>query len=131
MKYIISESQHKRLKEEIYNSDKEDNIFGDPTEDTIMVADFLVRQGIVDIERILINNNDIEIFGFEEPIMEYFMDNSITMQVYGINNDIKINVTANDYEDDDYSLRDEVFSFIAKIAEKFPFVKWYIEGDEL
>jgi hypothetical protein len=131
MKYIITESQYIKLKEDIFNSDDENNIIGDPSELTLMLADFLLRQDLVDIGRMLITDDEIEIFGFGEPILEYFMDNSISFQVIGAERDIHVNVVANDDIEGEYPEREEAFNFIRNLAEDFSFVNWYIEGDRI
>jgi hypothetical protein len=131
MKYIITESQYIKLKEDIFNSDDENNIIGDPSELTLMLADFLLRQDLVDIGRMLITDDEIEIFGFGEPILEYFMDNSISFQVIGAERDVHVNVVANDDIEGEYPEREEAFNFIRNLAEDFSFVNWYIEGDRI
>ena len=131
MKYIISESQYSRIKEDIFNTEDENNIMGNPSENTLVLADFLVRQGLVDIGRMLIDNDEIELFGFNEPILEYFLDNSMSFNVFGTDTDIHVNVVANDDNQDEYPARDEAFDFVKQLAENFPFVNWYIEGDRI
>jgi|688.fasta_scaffold18614_8 hypothetical protein len=131
MKYIITESQYIKLKEDIFNSDDENNIIGNPSELTLMLADFLLRQDLVDIRRMLISDDEIEIFGFGEPILEYFMDNSISFQVIGAERDVHVNVVANDDIEGEYPEREEAFNFIRNLAEDFSFVNWYIEGDRI
>lgn len=131
MKYIISESQYSRIKEDIFNTEDENNIMGNPSENTLVLADFLVRQGLVDIGRMLIDNDEIELFGFNEPILEYFLDNSMSFNVFGTDTDIHVNVVANDDNQDEYPARDEAFDFVKQLAENFPFVNWYIEGERI
>ena len=131
MKYIISESQYSRIKEEIFNTEDENNIMGNPSENTLVLADFLVRQGLVDIGRMLIDNDEIELFGFNEPILEYFLDNSMSFNVFGTDTDIHVNVVANDDNQDEYPARDKAFDFVKQLAENFPFVNWYIEGERI
>jgi hypothetical protein len=131
MKYIITESQYIKLKEDIFNSDDENNIIGNSSELTLMLADFLLRQDLVDIRRMLISDDEIEIFGFGEPILEYFMDNSISFQVIGAERDVHVNVVANDDIEGEYPEREEAFNFIRNLAEDFSFVNWYIEGDRI
>jgi hypothetical protein len=55
MKYIISESQHKRLRE-FYNDEEENNVLGNPSDDTLMVADFFLRYDLVDPRSLLITD---------------------------------------------------------------------------
>jgi hypothetical protein len=131
MKYIITESQYIKLKEDIFNSDDENNIIGNPSELTLMLADFLLRQDLVDIRRMLISDDEIEIFGFGEPILEYFMNNSISFQVIGAERDVHVNVVANDDIEGEYPEREEAFNLIRNLAEDFSFVNWYIEGDRI
>ena len=131
MKYIISESQYSRIKEEIFNTEDENNIMGNPSENTLVLAYFLVRQGLVDIGRMLIDNDEIELFGFNEPILEYFFDNSLSFNVFGTDTDIHVNVVANDDNQDEYPARDKAFDFVKQLAENFPFVNWYIEGERI
>lgn len=131
MKYIISESQLSRLKEDIFNVEDERNIMGNPSENTLMLADFLLRQGLVDINRMLIDNDEIEIFGFQEPLLEFFMDNSMSFHVFGADGDVHVNVVANDNDEDESPARDEAYNFIKQLAENFSFVNWYIDGERI
>ena len=73
MKYIISESQYKRFNE---NVDIESNIIGEPTEEVLTVADFLNRYDIVEPGRMLIEDQAIQIFGFEEKEFSFLMMSS-------------------------------------------------------
>ncbi len=131
MKYIISESQLNRLKEDIFNTEDERNIMGNPSDNTLMLADFLLRQELVDINRMLIDNDEIEIFGFQEPLLEFFMDNSMSFHVFGVDGDVHVNVVANDNDEDVYPARDEAYNFIKQLAENFSFVNWYIDGERI
>lgn len=131
MKYIISETQYRRLNEQFVPAD-ENNIIGDPSPNTLMFADFLLNQNLVEIGRMLISDDEIEIFGFEDQPFEYFNDNSLSFDVHTINNDLHVNAQGNDNDDeDDAPMRNEVYRYIANIAENFPFVTWYIEGTQL
>ena len=71
MKYIISESQYKRFNE---NVDIESNIIGEPTEEVLTVADFLNRYDIVEPGRMLIEDQAIQVFGFEGKDFKFFDD---------------------------------------------------------
>jgi len=131
MKYIISESQYSRLKEQ-FDTEDENNIMGNPSDNTLMVADFLLKQNLVDINRLLVMDDVIQIFGLTNPNFEYFNDNSIKFNVHTINGDIHINV---ERDDEDFSeegeQRDEVFRYIVDLSEDFPFITWYIEGTRI
>lgn len=131
MKYIISESQYSRLKEQ-FNPEDENNILGNPSDNTLMVADFLLRQDLVDINRLLVMDDVIQIFGFKNSNLDYFKDNSIKFTVHTIKGDIHINV---ERDDEDFSeegeQRDEVFRYITELAGDFPFITWYIEGNQI
>jgi hypothetical protein len=132
MKYLITESQYKKLSEQ-FDFEEEDNIVGNPSENTLMIVDFLLTQNLVDIGRMLILNDVIEIYGFENGPMEYFQDNKITFDVQTRGNDVHINVEG-DKEDnyqEDAKDRFEVFNYIMELAENFPFVNWYIEGTRI
>lgn len=131
MKYIISESQLSRLKEDIFNVEDERNIMGNPSDNTLMLADFLLRQGLVDINRMIIDNDEIEIFGFQEPLLEFFMDNSMSFHVFGADGDVHVNVVANDNDEDESPARDEAYNLIKQLAENFSFVNWYIDGERI
>lgn len=131
MKYIISESQLARLKEDIFNVEDERNIMGNPSENTLMLADFLLRQDLVDVNRMLIDNDEIEIFGFQEPLLEFFMDNSMSFHVFGAEGDVHVNVVANDNDENVSPERVEAYEFIKQLAENFSFVNWYIDGERI
>ena len=71
MKYIISESQYKRFNE---NIDIETNIIGQPSDEVLIVADFLNRYDIVEPGKMLIEDQAIQIFGFEGKEFQFFDD---------------------------------------------------------
>ncbi len=89
MKYIISESQYKRFNE---NVDIESNIIGEPTDEVLTVADFLNRYDIVEPGRMLIEDQAIQIFGFEGKDFQFFNDEFLIFIVYPSKGDIWINV---------------------------------------
>ena len=60
MKLIITESQYRTINEQ-FNSKNENNIVGDPSENTLMFADFLLKQDIIEIGRMLILGDEIEV----------------------------------------------------------------------
>ena len=131
MKLIITESQYRTIHEQ-FNSADENNIVGDPSENTLMFADFLLKQDIVEIGRMLVLGDEIEIYGFQNRKFEYFLDNSMTFNVHTINGDVHVNVTANDNDDEgDDEMRDEVFLYIQELASQYPFVNWYFDGARL
>jgi hypothetical protein len=132
MKYIITESQYRKL-HEVFNFEDEGNIEGNPSDNTLMIADFLLRQDLVDIGNMLILDDVIEIYKFKNTNFDYFNDNAITFFVQTLDGDIHINVEG-DKEDDyegDATDRFEVFNYVMDLAENFPFVTWYIEGTRI
>lgn len=131
MKLIITESQYRTIHEQ-FNSADENNIVGDPSENTLMFADFLLKQDIVEIGRMLVLGDEIEVYGFENKPLDYFLDNSITFNVHTIDGDIHVNVTGNDNDEErDDEMRDEVFLYIQELSNQYPFVNWYFEGARL
>lgn len=131
MKLIITESQYTTIHEQ-FNSADENNIVGDPSENTLMFADFLLKQDIVEIGGMLVLGDEIEVYGFENKPLDYFLDNSITFNVHTIDGDIHVNVTGNDNdEESDDEMRDEVFLHIQELSNQYPFVNWYFEGVRL
>ena len=79
MKYIISESQYNRFNE---NIDIESNIIGQPTEEVLTVADFLNRYDIVEPGKMLIEDQAIQIFGFEGKKFPFFDDEFLIFIIY-------------------------------------------------
>lgn len=131
MKLIITESQYKKLHEQ-YNSEDENNIIGNPSENTLMIADFLLKQNLVDPRRMLISDDEIEIFGFEQGPFDYFNDNSMSMEVHTLNDDVYVNIQGNDNDDEtDDEPRTQVYHYLAEVLSNFPFVNWYIEGQRI
>lgn len=131
MKLIITESQYRTIEEQ-FNFADENNIVGDPSENTLMFADFLLKQDIVEIGRMLVLVDEIEVFGFLNRKFEYFLDNSVIFNVLTINGDVHVNVTGNDDDEEgDDKMRDEVFVYIQELASQYPFVNWYLEGGKL
>ena len=131
MKLIITESQYKKLHEQ-YNSEDENNIIGNPSENTLMIADFLLKQNLVDPRRMLISDDEIEIFGFEQGPFDYFNDNSMSMEIHTLNDDVHVNIQGIDNDDEtDDEPRTQVYHYLAEVLSNFPFVNWYIEGQKI
>lgn len=131
MKLIITESQYKKLHEQ-YNSEDENNIIGNPSENTLMIADFLLKQNLVDPRRMLISDDEIEIFGFEQGPFDYFNDNSMSMEIHTLNDDVHVNIQGIDNDDEtDDEPRTQVYHYLAEVLSNFPFVNWYIEGQRI
>lgn len=131
MKYLITESQFKKL-QEFFNPEDENNIVGNPSENTLMIADFLLKQNIVEIQRMLILDDEIEIYGFLNHPLDYFTDNSVGFNVHTIDGDVHVNVVGKDDDNEgDDELRDQVYLYIRELAEQYPFINWYIEGARL
>ena len=131
MKLIITESQYKKLHEQ-YNSEDENNIIGNPSENTLMIADFLLKQNLVDPRRMLISDDEIEIFGFEQGPFDYFNDNSMSMEIHTLNDDVYVNIQGIDNDDEtDDEPRTQVYHYLAEVLSNFPFVNWYIEGQRI
>ena len=71
----------------------------------------------------LVLEDEIEVYGFQNRKFEYFLDNSMTFNVHTINGDVHVNVTGNDNDDEgDDEMRDEVFLYIQELASQYPFV---------
>lgn len=131
MKLIITESQYKKLHEQ-YNAEDENNIIGNPSENTLMIADFLLKQNLVDPRRMLISDDEIEIFGFEQGPFDYFNDNSMSMEIHTLNDDVHVNIQGIDNDDEtDDEPRTQVYHYLAEVLSNFPFVNWYIEGQRI
>ena len=138
MKYIISESQYYNLKEQFdlegtENFEEDDPFIGTQSPATLSVIDVLVREGILDLDLIMVSDDKIKIFGLPEFFhQDYFMDNQINLEVESENGNISVYVTG-DGEDEDYPLYEmhlfEIFDYIEEISQKVPFVDWYFEGD--
>lgn len=132
MKLILTESQYRKLSE-MFDQEEERNIFGDPSENTLMVADLLLRQGLVEPGSFLIMDDKIQIFKIEKQDFDYLKDNSIFLNVYTIGGDVNVNVEGDDEDNymEDAEDRYEVFRYFANLAENLPFLNWHIEGDKL
>lgn len=97
-----------------------------------MIADFLLKQNIVEIQRMLILDDEIEIYGFLNHPLDYFTDNSVGFNVHTIDGDVHVNVVGKDDDNEgDDELRDQVYLYIRELAEQYPFINWYIEGARL
>ncbi len=128
MKYLVTESQFKKL-QEFFNPEDENNIVGNPSENTLMIADFLLKQNIVEIQRMLILDDEIEIYGFLNHPLDYFSDNSVGFNVHTIDGDVHVNVVGKDDDNEgDDELRDQVYLYVQELAKQYPFINWYIEG---
>lgn len=126
MKYIISESQRKRL-QEFYNDEEENNVLGNPSDDTLMVADFLLRYNLVDPRSLLVMDDEIQIFSFEGQKLPYFNDNYVAFYVSNNRGNIDIEVEFPRYENEELEGLDEVIHYINQIAENYSIFNWIIE----
>lgn len=126
MKYIISESQRKRL-QEFYNDEEENNVLGNPSDDTLMVADFLLRYNLVDPRSLLVMDDEIQIFSFEGQKFPYFNDNYVAFYVSNNRGNIDIEVEFPRYENEELEGLDEVIHYINQIAENYSIFNWIIE----
>ena len=126
MKYIISESQHERL-QEFYNEEEENNILGNPSDDTLMVADFLLRYGLVDPRSLLIMDDEIQVFDFEGQKLTYFNDNYVSFHVSNNRGNIDIEVEFPRYENEELEGLDEVIHYINQIAENYSIFNWIMD----
>ena len=129
-KYIISESQYTRLKEQL--DDNDNFIEGDPNEETLLITDFLLRYDIVDPSNINVFDDSIEIYGFENVELPYFNNNMIKLNVYPSQGDIWINVESSDNEDEeDMEMKSQVFEYIKHLAEKYSIFHWALDGEPI
>jgi hypothetical protein len=129
-KYIISESQYNRLKEQL--DDNDNFIEGDPNEETLLITDFLLRYDIVDPSNINVFDDSIEIYGFENVELPYFNNNMIKLNVYPSQGDIWINVETSDNEDEeDMEMKSQVFEYIKHLAEKYSIFHWALDGEPI
>jgi hypothetical protein len=126
MKYIISETQHRRL-QEYYDYDEENNIMGNPSEPTLMVADFLIRYDIVDPRSMLIFDDEIQIFRFEGMDFKYFGDNYVALHVSSNRGNIDIEIEFPRYEDEELEGIDEVIDYLKSISERYSVFNWIFE----
>jgi len=129
-KYIISESQYNRLKEQL--DDNDNFIEGDPNEETLLITDFLLRYDIVDPSNINVFDDSIEIYGFENVELPYFNNNMIKLNVYPSKGDIWINVETSDNEDEeDIEMKSQVFEYIKHLSEKYSIFHWALDGEPI
>jgi hypothetical protein len=129
-KYIISESQYNRLKEQL--DDNDNFIEGNPNEETLLITDFLLRYDIVDPSNINVFDDSIEIYGFENVELPYFNNNMIKLNVYPSKGDIWINVETSDNEDEeDIEMKSQVFEYIKHLSEKYSIFHWALDGEPI
>jgi len=127
MKYIISESQYKLIREE-FNFDEDNPFMEEPSKEVLLVVDFLDRFNLVEPGRILVHRDSIDIFGFEGEYLPYFDDNQLTLTVYPSKGDIWINVEneSDGLESDDLN---QVHDYIKNLSEKYSIFYWAIDGE--
>ena len=127
MKYIISESQYKLIREE-FNFDEDNPFMEEPSKEVLLVVDFLDRFNLVEPGRILVHRDSIDIFGFEDEYLPYFDDNQLTLTVYPSKGDIWINVEneSDGLESDDLN---QVHDYIINLSEKYSIFYWAIDGE--
>lgn len=127
MKYIISESQY-RLIQEQFNFDEDNPFMEDPSEEVLIVVDFLDRFNLVEPERMLVHRDSIDIFGFEGEDLPYFDDNQLTFTVYPSKGDIWINAEgeSDDLENEELN---QVYDYIKNLSEKYSIFYWAIDGE--
>ena len=128
MKYIISESQYKRFNE---NIDIESNIIGQPTEEVLTVADFLNRYDIVEPGRMLIEDQAIQVFGFEGKDFKFFDDEFLIFIVYPSKGDIWINVEWAEDDTIDPEQLSEVLDYVKELSGNYSIFYWAIEGEPI
>ncbi len=147
MKYIISESQYRNLKEQFdfldgKDFEEENQFIGTQSPATLAVIDILLREGILEEDRFNVSDNTIEIYGFPEldgenyEFLEYFNDYFIKFDVEIINGNIHVNVSGelNEDEDDEeypeyWMHLGEIYDYIKEFTDRIPFVEWFFEGD--
>lgn len=127
MKYIISESQY-RLIQEQFNFDEDNPFMEDPSEEVLIVVDFLDRFNLVEPGRMLVHKDSIDIFGFEGEDLPYFDDNQLTLTVYPSKGDIWINAEgeSDDLENEELN---QVYDYIKNLSEKYSIFYWAIDGE--
>jgi hypothetical protein len=140
MKYLITESQYRNLKEQfdfkdVEDSDDENPFLGTQSSGTLTLIDLLVKKGIIDLELINVDDDEITIFEFPEYLfVDYFMDNQIKFEVDNSDGEIDVNVVGDD-ENEGYRLYyrhlNEIFNYIREIAKRTPSINWYIEGESI
>jgi hypothetical protein len=154
MKYIISESQYRNLKEQFdfiggRDFEEQNQFIGTQSPATLAVIDILLREGILEEDLFHVSNNTIYIEGFAEiygknyEFLEYFDDNSIVFEVETVNGIIRVYVSGddgnvdyfNDNDDDkekypEYDMHlNEIYDYIKEFTDRIPFVEWYFEED--
>lgn len=128
MKYIISESQYKRFNEQY---DIESNIIGEPTEEVILVANFLLKYDIVEPGRMLIDDQSIQIFGFEGQEFPFFDDDFLIFIIYPDKGDVWINVEWRIDDDIDPEQLHPVLDYIRELASNYSIFYWAINGEPI
>lgn len=130
MKYIISESQHQRL-QEFYYEEEENNIMGNPSKDTLLVADFLLRYDLVDPNNMFIFDDEIDIHGFEGHEFLYFNNNFVAFHVSNNRGNIDIEIELPKYENEELEGLDEIIPYLNQIAENYPIFNWIMDSEYL
>lgn len=129
-KYIITESQLSRIKEQF--DMKDSFITGEPNEETLLVTDFLLKYNVVDSDNMNVFDDNIEIYGFQGIDFPYFQNNMIKLEIFPSKGNIWINVETDDNDDDfDLKQRTEVYNFIRELNDKYSIFNWAFEGDPL
>lgn len=129
-KYIITESQLSRIKEQF--DMKDSFITGEPNEETLLVTDFLLKYNVVDSDNLNVFDDNIEIYGFQGIDFPYFQNNMIKLEIFPSKGNIWINVETDDNDDDfDLKQRTEVYNFIRELNDKYSIFNWAFEGDPL
>lgn len=129
-KYIITESQLSRIKEQF--DMKDSFITGEPNEETLLVTDFLLKYNVVDSDNLNVFDDNIEIYGFQGIDFPYFQNNMIKLEIFPSEGNIWINVETDDNDDDfDLKQRTEVYNFIRELNDKYSIFNWAFEGDPL
>lgn len=129
-KYIITESQLSRIKEQF--DMKDSFITGEPNEETLLVTDFLLKYNVVDSDNMNVFDDNIEIYGFQGIDFPYFQNNMVKLEIFPSKGNIWINVETDDNDDDfDLKQRTEVYNFIRELNDKYSIFNWAFEGDPL
>jgi len=127
MKYIISETQHRRL-QEYFDYDEENNVMGNPSESTLMVADFLLRYDIVNPSSMLIFDDEIQIFRFEGQDFQYFGENYVALHVSSNRGNIDIDIEFPRYEGEELEGIDEIIDYLTSLSERYSIFNWNLES---
>jgi len=130
MKYIISESQYDKLKEQ-FDFEENNNVVGNPSEEVLIVADFLNRYDIVEPGDMLIKDNSIEIFGFENNNPNFFLDDMISLNIYPSKGDIWINVEWGEDVVESSEDFNEMIQYIKELASNYSMFYWAIGGEPI